>query len=100
MTQPAFDEVIHPENRLRLCAILSSVEALAFAEVREALAVSDSVLSKQAKILQEAGYLTIRKESGNRHVRVWLELTPRGREALAGHLAALRSIAQLASSPT
>ncbi|MFG2678570.1 transcriptional regulator [Streptomyces sp. NPDC048392] len=96
MTAPAFDEIIHPYNRLQICAMLSSVESMAFSEVRDALGVSDSVLSKQVKVLQEAGYLRVVKETQNSRLRAWLELAPAGRRALAGHLAQLRSIAEAA----
>ena len=97
--EPAFDEVIHPLNRLQLCAMLARADSVAFSVVRDALDVSDSVLSKQVKILQEAGYVTMRKEPLNSRVRAWLALTPQGRTALAGHLAQLRLIADQASGP-
>lgn len=98
MMEAAFDEVIHPANRLQMCAMLAAVDALAFATVRESLDVSDSVLSKQVKILQQAGYLTITKNHRQRS-RTWLALTTRGRHALSGHLIELRRIADLATEP-
>ncbi|WP_282792649.1 transcriptional regulator [Streptomyces sp. CC224B] len=88
--------MIHPYNRLQVCAMLSSVESLGFSEVRDALGVSDSVLSKQVKVLQEAGYLAVRKETHNSRVRTWLALTPKGRKALTAHLSELRRIAEAA----
>ncbi|WP_338897097.1 transcriptional regulator [Streptomyces sp. TG1A-60] len=96
MTEAASDAVIHPYNRLRICAMLSSVESLGFSEVRDAPGVSDSVLSKQLKALQKAGYLTLRKETLGSRVRTWLALTHAGREALAAHLRELRRIAESA----
>lgn len=93
---PAFDEVIHPINRLQICSMLAPVDSLAFSTVRDALGVSDSVLSKQVRILQEAGYVTMRKEPLNSRVRAWIALTPAGRAALAAHLAQLRVIADAA----
>ncbi|MFI9174579.1 transcriptional regulator [Streptomyces lincolnensis] len=94
---PALDAVIHPVNRLQICSMLAPVESLAFSAVRDALGVSDSVLSKQVRILQEAGYVTLHKEPFNSRVRAWIALTPTGRTALTGHLEALRRIADLAS---
>ncbi|MET9637613.1 MULTISPECIES: transcriptional regulator [Streptomyces] len=96
---PDFDEVIHPINRLQICAMLAPVESLAFPVVRDALGVSDSVLSKQVKILQAAGYVTMRKETLNSRIRAWISLTPLGRTALAAHLERLRRIADLAQAP-
>lgn len=96
MTGPAFDEVIHPLTRLQICAMLSPVDSLSFAAVRDALGVSDSVLSKHLKVLQEAGYVAIHREPLNSRLRAWLALTPPGRAALAGHLAQLRRVAEQA----
>jgi DNA-binding MarR family transcriptional regulator len=97
--EPAFDEVIHPINRLQICSMLAPVDSLAFSAVRDALGVSDSVLSKQVKVLQEAGYVAVHKEPLNARVRAWIRLTPQGRDALAAHLAHLRRIADMASPP-
>ncbi|MGW1183082.1 transcriptional regulator [Streptomyces drozdowiczii] len=91
-----FDEVIHPVHRLQICSMLAAVESLEFSVLRDALGVSDSVLSKQVKVLQTAGYAEVTKVPMNSRTRTWLALTPAGREALAGHLAELRRIAALA----
>ncbi|MEV8453905.1 transcriptional regulator [Streptomyces sp. NPDC052095] len=91
-----FDEVIHPVHRLQICSMLAAVDSLEFSVLRDALGVSDSVLSKQVKVLQTAGYAAVTKVPVNSRTRTWLALTPAGREALAGHLAELRRIAALA----
>jgi DNA-binding MarR family transcriptional regulator len=91
--------VIHPVNRLQICSLLAPVDSLAFSVVRDALGVSDSVLSKQVKILQDAGYATLRKEPLNSRVRAWIALTSAGRTALTGHLEALGRIADRARRP-
>lgn len=91
-----FDEVIHPVHRLQICSMLAAVESLEFSVLRDALGVSDSVLSKQVKVLQAAGYAEVTKGPMNSRPRTWPALTPAGREALAGHLAELRRIAALA----
>ncbi|TJZ54575.1 MarR family transcriptional regulator [Streptomyces piniterrae] len=96
MSEPAFDEVLHPANRLRICAMLAAADSVAFSTIQEALGISDSVLSKQVKILQQSGYLAVAKKTSNSRARTWLSLTPTGRKALAGHLAELRRIAELA----
>ncbi|MEU4580294.1 transcriptional regulator [Nonomuraea sp. ATR24] len=92
MTQPAFDETIHAPIRLRICAMLAAVESAEFSVVRDSIGISDSVLSKHAKVLQTAGYLDLAKARRT----TWLSLTASGRAALAGHLAELRRIAALA----
>ncbi|MFB9903804.1 transcriptional regulator [Allokutzneria oryzae] len=90
-TRPVFDPVVHPANRLHICALLATTDEGEFGPLREELGVSDSVLSKQLRILEEAGYVSLRKASadGKGRVRTWVTLTKSGRRALAGHLAAL-----------
>lgn len=97
MNQPRFDETIHPQNRLQICAILGGADSWEFSTVRETLGVSDSVLSKQVKILQDAGYVDVRKSPRDSRTRTWLTLTKAGRRALDGHLSELRRIAELAA---
>lgn len=97
--QPVFDEVVHAPNRLQICAMLAAVEALNFATVRQALSISDSVLSKHVKVLADAGYVHTSKTPHGSRTRTWLSLTDAGRAALEGHLAELRRIAALATTP-
>ena len=99
MVNAAFNEVIHAPNRLQICAALAGVEAAEFSAVREVLDVSDSVLSKHIKVLQEAQYVTVNKQAKGSRTSTWIALTPLGREALAGHLEELRRIADQATSP-
>lgn len=90
---PQFDAVIHAPGRLQICAILSAVDEAEFAMVRDAIAVSDSVLSKHVKLLEDAGYVTVRKAATKGRQRTWLILTPAGRKAFAAHVAELTRLA-------
>ena len=56
---PRFDAVIHPPPRLQICGLLAAVETMEFAAVRDAVQVSDSVLSKHVKQHEEAGYVQL-----------------------------------------
>ena len=67
-------------------------EEAEFGLLRERLRVSESVLSKQVKALEEAGYVAIRKASRDGRVRTWARHTAAGRAAYRGHVAALRAI--------
>ena len=98
MSHPIFEEVIHAPNRRRICAMLAPVKALDFATVREALAVTDSVLSKHARVLVDAGYVRTSKTPHASRTRTWLSVTGTGRSAVAGHLAELRRIAATATA--
>lgn len=97
MTPPRLDPVIHAPNRLQICALLSPLEEAEFAVLRDELGVSDSVLSKHIKQLEEADYVRLRKSALNGRARTWARLTPRGRTAFAAHVAELTRLAGLAN---
>ncbi len=90
--EPQFDAVIHAPPRLQICGLLAAVDSMEFAAVRDAVGVSDSVLSKHVKQLEEAGYVTVRKATITSRVRTSLALTAAGRAAFAAHVAELRRI--------
>ncbi len=89
---PAFDEVIHPANRLRICSVLAAASEVEFATLRDTLAISDSALSKHLKVLAEAGYVRLSKPTGNGRVRTWVTLTAPGLQAFTAHVAELRRL--------
>lgn len=95
---PAFDAVIHAPGRLQICAILSAVDEAEFALLREQLQVSDSVLSKHLKQLEEAGYVRSRKQALHGRARTWLALTSSGRSVFAAHVAELQRLAGLVAA--
>ncbi len=90
---PVFDPVIHAPGRLQICAILSGVDDAEFAMVRDAIAVSDSVMSKHVKQLEEAGYVAVSKATAGGRQRTWLSLTAAGRAAFKAHVAELTRLA-------
>lgn len=91
--------IIHPPIRLRLCSVLSTIEAAEFQTLRDHLGVADSVLSKHTTILVDAGYATTRKETIDGRRTTWISLTRTGRKALRQHLAALQQLIDAAESP-
>ncbi len=119
MSVAGLDPLIHAPVRLQICAILSAVDEAEFALVREETAVSESVLSKQVKLLADAGYVKVRKaspfEAGlvldarrlgaatahkatiSARQRTWLSLTKAGRQAFAAHMQALTRLAETAA---
>jgi DNA-binding MarR family transcriptional regulator len=100
MPEPRFDELIHPSTRLSIVAVLASADWIDFAFVRDQLGLSDSALSKQFSTLEEAGYLTVERRVSDRRRRVRVRLTPEGRAAFDGHVAALRAVVATAESET
>jgi DNA-binding MarR family transcriptional regulator len=93
-----FDEIIHPSTRLSIVALLASTDWADFSFVRDRLGMSDSALSKQFSILEDAGYVTIDRLVTNRRRRVRVRLTDVGRKAFEGHVAALQSVIAIAES--
>lgn len=92
----------HPRTRLddnfaspirfsTLAALGEGIE-LDFATLREILQCGDSPLSKAIAHLQSAGYVVARKATMGSRQRTWVRSTRAGREALTGHLQALREI--------
>lgn len=92
MSEDAFDEVIHEKSRLRICGILAGADSVSFPALAEALGVSDSVLSKHLKVLQEAGHVSVVKSRSAGRARSRIALTPHGRRAFRGHVRALNAI--------
>jgi DNA-binding MarR family transcriptional regulator len=92
MRTARFDELIHPSTRLSIVALLAAVDWADFSFVRDELGLSDSALSKQLSTLEEAGYVAIERPLSERRRRVRARLTPVGRKAFDGHVAALRAI--------
>lgn len=88
----SFDALIHAPHRLQICAILDTVERAEFALLRDQLGVSESVLSKQVKALEDAGYVSVSKGLRDRRTRTWAAFTAPGRAAYRGHVQALRDI--------
>jgi DNA-binding MarR family transcriptional regulator len=72
------------------------LEEAEFQMLRDTVGISDSVLSKQITLLEEAGYVGVRKGAMNGRQRTWARLTGKGRRAFNEHVAALQKIAALA----
>lgn len=94
------DPVIHPITRLSICGLLAASGTwVEFAALRDAVEISDSVLSKQSRTLEEAGYLEVRKGAVGRRPRTWFRLSTAGREAFAAHVAWLEHAAHGSPEP-
>ncbi len=92
MENSKFDAIIHAPNRLQICALLSPLEQVEFRVIRNELGVSDSVLSKHIKQLEDVGYIKQKKSKVNGRERRWYHLTTKGRRAFELHVAELKRI--------
>jgi len=89
---PRFDELIHAPTRLSIVALLGASDWAEFRFIRESVGLSDSALSKQLTLLEDAGYVEIRKAFVGKRPRTWARLSRSGRRAFEGHVEKLREI--------
>lgn len=88
-----FDELIHVPTRLRIAAAVATATELEFSALEEALGISTSLLSKQLRVLTDAGYVELEKRPQPfGRPRTWIRLTTAGRRAYLGHVEALRRL--------
>jgi DNA-binding MarR family transcriptional regulator len=87
------DELLQNSVRFSIIAALDRASTLSFKEVRDAVEITDSALSKQVSTLEAAGYLSVGKSFAGKMPRTSLTLTTQGRAAWRTHLATLREIA-------
>lgn len=94
MTHPRhrLDDRIHTPVRFSLMAALAATGEAEFKMLRVTLEVSDSLLSQHVRVLEDAGYVHVRKGYVGKRPRTWLSLTRAGRDAFAEHCEALRAI--------
>lgn len=91
--EAAFDELIHSPNRLRICAALAAVAEIEFAELERSVGITTQLMSKQLKLLADAGYIHMEKRPETiGRPRTWVSFTSAGRRAYSGHVNALRAI--------
>jgi DNA-binding transcriptional ArsR family regulator len=92
MTTPRFDELIHAPTRLSIVALLGAADWAEFRFIRDTLEMSDSALSRQLTMLENAGYVEIRKAFIGKRPRTWARLSGAGRRAFEGHVLRLQEI--------
>lgn len=86
------DDVIHTPVRLSVVAASAEADTIDFGYLRDLVEVSDSLLSKHLGVLEDSGYLEVRKGYRGRRPRTCLALTPVGREAFDRYLTTLARI--------
>jgi len=79
------DETIHARVRLGAMALLVAEGPRDFVALRRALGVSDGNLATHLRVLEEAGYVTVRKEFVGRRPRTTYTASAKGRAALAAY---------------
>ena len=86
------DPLLQHRSRLGACVLLSTVDALTFSRLKALLVETDGNLGAQLRKLEEAQYITVRKEFADRKPVSWYALAAPGRAALKRHLHAMEAI--------
>jgi DNA-binding PadR family transcriptional regulator len=89
-----FDRLLEHRLRLALMVLLSQFDALSFVRLKQMTGETDGNLAGKLRRLEEAGYITVRKEFQDRRPITWYALSDGGRQALSSHLAALADLVQ------
>lgn len=88
----SLDRVIHGPLRLGIVAALATAGRRTFTELRDALGATDGNLNASLQKLEQAGYLSAAKRSGDRVTVTDYQLTRAGHRALAVYLEQLERI--------
>jgi DNA-binding MarR family transcriptional regulator len=83
------DDLLQHRARITVAVLLSRNDQLSFSRLRELLDETDGSLGAHLRRLEDAGYLTVRKEFQDRRPVTWYRLSPKGKRALTSHLEAL-----------
>ena len=89
---PELDPVVHGKLRLAVLSLLIGVEEADFTWLRQKTGSTDGNLGAQMQKLEEAGYVAMEKRFAGRKPQTLYRMTPAGREALAGYVAALKTL--------
>ena len=87
------DDALMTPVRFSAMAALRNELEIDFATLAKLIEAGDSALSKAIALLNQAGYVSVRKGYVANRPRTWIRATPAGMKALATHSAALHAIA-------
>ena len=90
------DPLLQHRSRLGAMVLLSGTDALSFVRLRDLLGETDGNLGAQLRKLDNAGYVTVRKEFANRKPVTWYSLSKQGHQSLKSHLAAMEAVVKAA----
>lgn len=99
MSLDDLDENLTTPKRLAAMGLLASAKRVEFSYLRDQLQLTDSDLSKQLKVLLDAGYLTSKRTGKGKSRASWFTITPTGRTALTSHAEALRQLLEPTPPP-
>ena len=90
------DPLVHDRLRLAVLTLLAAHEERSFTELRDTLSVTDGNLVTHLRRLEEAGYVTSRKETGDGRPRSSFRVTRQGRQSLLRYVEEMERALKLA----
>ncbi len=88
----SLDTAFEHRARLAIGVLLARHSEISFARFKQQLELTDGNLGAQLRKLEDAGYLSLRRDFVERKPVTWYQLTSTGREALDSHLGALQAM--------
>ena len=85
------DPLLQHRSRLGAMVLLSGAD-FTFSRLKAQLGETDGNLGAQLRKLEDAGYVSVKKEFVDRKPTSWYALTPQGLRALKGHLKAMEEV--------
>ena len=89
------DAVIHERVRLAIVSALAARRSVDYLELRTLLQVTDGNLAGHIRVLENAGYVAVKKTFVGRKTRTAYRLTPAGRKAFQTHVGRLAQMLRL-----
>lgn len=101
MSLDDLDAKLNSPKRLAAMGILAAARKVEFGYLRDQLQLTDSDLSKQLKVLLDAGYATTKRTGKGTSRASWFSITTEGSAALDQHANALQRLLQhqIATTP-
>jgi DNA-binding MarR family transcriptional regulator len=93
---PQLDDLLQHRARIGAAVLLARHERLSFSRLKELLKETDGNLGANMRKLEDAGYVSVRKEFQDRRPVTWYGLTAKGRRALSQHLSGLGQLIEQA----
>ena len=84
------NKLLEHRSRLGACVLLADADAMNFTNLKKLLKETDGNMGAHMRKLEDAGYITVKKEFQNRKPVTWYSLSDKGRESLKLHLNALQ----------
>jgi len=89
------ERVIHEKARLGILASLATHrDGLAFTDLKQQCALTDGNLNRHLQVLQDAGLVEVRKQTGEGRPQTYCRLTVEGRRRFVDYISVLEQVVE------